>query len=184
MKRNVFLTGILAVALVFGLAVTGCDTGDDDGGGNPTPPAASGVDLYPFTEDGGVGTTLYAGNGTAQTVTVSLYVSDTQVSELYTGSISADGKLTLAALPSTVADAKLFPGAGMEMDGVSGGFLIITPSLYLAKDTERLNLLYLDRDVTVEGMSLKKGLNYVSGSGTSLVTDISAYKWVIYQSGE
>jgi outer membrane lipoprotein SlyB len=66
MKRNVFLAGILAVALVFGLTVTGCDNGD---GGNSAPPAASGADLYTFNQATGVGG-IYT--GTAQTVTVLL----------------------------------------------------------------------------------------------------------------
>ncbi|MHB9292715.1 hypothetical protein Holit_01818 [Hollandina sp. SP2] len=34
MKKKLFLTGILSMALIFGLVLLGCPTNDDDGGGN------------------------------------------------------------------------------------------------------------------------------------------------------
>jgi hypothetical protein len=99
--------------------------------------------------------------------------------ELCTGLISADGKLTLA-IPSTVADDKLFH---FDESDALGGILLITPSLYLVKGTESLSIVYLNKDTTAQGMSLKKGWNYISNNANALVTDISGYKWAIYQSG-
>jgi hypothetical protein len=53
MKNKLFLTGMLAMALTFGLVLTGCPTdADDDGGGNTpgTPPAAPPIAVANISE--------------------------------------------------------------------------------------------------------------------------------------
>jgi hypothetical protein len=195
MKRNVFLTGILALALVFGLMLTACDdnngddgdnngsnnSGDDNSGGGDTndPPAgATGETLYTYNGKTGLGD-VYQGNGAVQKINAMLSgpnSSPTSIGEI--GSISADGKLTLS-IPATIDDSKLLPfGDG----GVLVGGLATEPSLYLAKGEDALEIMYFNQafDYTISGtsLSLKKGWNYVSGSGT-VVTDTSGYKWGI-----
>jgi hypothetical protein len=55
MKRNVFLTGISALMLIFGLILTGCDNPSGGGGGGTTPtPGGSGATVSScMVEDNG-----------------------------------------------------------------------------------------------------------------------------------
>jgi hypothetical protein len=119
--------------------------------------------------------------GPEATLTLTLSVGAGQSSDIGTGSISTDGKLTLT-LPETVAGDKLFSMSEMGLGDAFGGTLSISPTLYFAKDMEKSPILYLNKDVTVQGvMSLKKGWNYLKSSYDALVPDISGYKWVILQ---
>jgi hypothetical protein len=184
MKKSKFLiAGMLATVLAFGLALAGCNPESD-----PVPDAKtisiSGVQLYTTTGN------TYPGNGSVQTVTGTVFQgfsigsSGGQEPEYdfpdgsgqghsigTIGSISADGKLTLTL--GELLNADLFDA---DRDGIKYGMLITSPGLLFAKSPEDdLVLVYINKDYTIDGQSVKKGWNFGGN------TDTSGYKWIIEQ---
>jgi hypothetical protein len=110
------------------------------------------------------------------------------------GKISGDGKLSLE-LPNTIADDKLFliptefGGDGttkfcMVNFIVSGG-TYNKLYLYNSSNTNRdVIFQYFDRDISVNGLTAKKGWNYIEHenfTNQQIITNISTHRWVIIQ---
>jgi uncharacterized repeat protein (TIGR02543 family) len=150
------------------------------GDSNGAPPQVNNVDLYTFTEDGGVGG-KYTGTGVPQEVLAgtknSLKLEDMDLGPI--GSITTDGKLTLT-IPATIPDDQLYPVGGT----VPGCSLGMAPNLYLAKEMQQVFLVYMKDADIANGASFKKGWNYLvfKDSYAEVITDISGYTWVIDQS--
>ncbi|MDR2741354.1 MAG: hypothetical protein LBB98_04280, partial [Treponema sp.] len=185
MKKSKFLiAGMAALALSFGSVLAGCDNGTPSDG-DPQTISISEVQLYTTTGN------AYPGSGTVQTVTGTVFQSFSvpvggspaeqepeynfhdgsgQGHSIGTiGSISADGKLTLTL--GELSDADLFDAG---MDGVKYGMLVTSPGLLFAKSHEDdLVLVYINKDYTIDGQSVKKGWDFGGN------TDTSGYKWVI-----
>jgi hypothetical protein len=163
-KSRRLLAGFTVLLLAMIFTLTGCPADADE---NPPsdPSKVEGADIYLLDL-----TTKYSGTGTAQDVTGKV-ASSNDIGKI--GTISKEGKLTLS-LPATVDDSKL-----SSMGDFKAGSLTISPSLELKKSgTDIITLMYINKDVSDEGVSVKKGWNYMLSTNLP-TTDISGYKWVI-----
>jgi hypothetical protein len=209
MKRNVFWLGMLAMVLTFGMTAVGCDdgsggdpetggnSGGNSGSGSNPPLNVTGAQVYTYDDDGDSERTYtaFAGTGTAMDVkafTLSFIPNDDSFYDLgIIGTISGDGKLTLE-LPSTIADDKLFPMTDESGGNVKVGWVNLDVSdgayeLGLENDSGGVIIEYFDRDINSTGYSVKKGWNYFVLTNyddpPQIISDISNFKWVIYERG-
>jgi hypothetical protein len=148
---------------------------DDDGKvGNITS-----VNLY--TTDG----SLYTGTGTVQTVTGENSLPADSPSLGTIGSISADGKLTLN-LPANPPESALYDVTEYAGSALKEILLQTSPRLLLAKSGyDYLMVVYLDRNVSGQGISAAKGWHYMKNNESNTSSSVvdnptgNGYVWVI-----
>jgi hypothetical protein len=162
MKKTVFF-GLLVIILAFSFTI--CDSGNnknDDNGENETKIVIKDIQLYEYVDE--LLFNIYLGNGNEQTVIGKLVLEprgDTIFSFGEIGKISIDGKLTLT-LPNNVPESNL-----ATMDGVKYGLLALDPFIYfITEDGHGLESIpfYSTGNITIEGISLKKGWNVINNS--------------------
>jgi hypothetical protein len=126
MKNKLFLAGMLAMALTFGLVLTGCPTdADDDGGGGGSLPSANAVGTW--VPDGGDSITLKInadGTGEYDGGEYSKYpatvTADTLKFKSDSGHDAGSAKYTVTGTTLTLSDAtvgKNYTG-GLKIDTI------------------------------------------------------------------
>lgn len=126
------------------------------------------IQLYRATGWGqgeATGLAPYSGTGAVQQITETtiekLSGQESKPLNGVSGSISADGKLTLT-LPAFVDDTALFDMSSIS-PGLKGGVLILTPSVTPLNDMHPSVILYANKNVNYQGKNYVQGWNWGDG---------------------